>query len=108
MTSRATAMKYVSPKMKRNKKDISILGPNITGLIFRYALVFIEKNSISHNTRLWVSLDGPRQGKNIPIVDQYFISYFIDAINKASIKEALTIKLILLSSQANVDQLLLM
>ena len=37
------------------------------GQISRYALAYMEANNIEHNTRLWVSIDSPHLGANIPI-----------------------------------------
>lgn len=59
-------------------EKISIIGPSMGGLISRYALAHMEKNSINHNTRLWVSFDSPHLGANIPIGAQenlYFYGY---------------------------------
>ena len=59
-------------------EKISIIGPSMGGLVSRYALAHMEKNNISHNTRLWVSFDSPHLGANIPIGAQenlYFYGY---------------------------------
>jgi hypothetical protein len=59
-------------------EQISIIGPSMGGLISRYALAYMEKNSIPHNTKLWVSFDSPHLGANIPIAAQenlYFFGY---------------------------------
>lgn len=59
-------------------EKISIIGPSMGGLVSRYALAYMEKNSINHNTRLWVSFDSPHLGANIPIGAQenlYFYGY---------------------------------
>jgi hypothetical protein len=59
-------------------EKISIIGPSMGGLISRYALAFMEKNNMNHNTRLWVSFDSPHLGANIPIGAQenlYFYGY---------------------------------
>ncbi|MCZ8169691.1 T9SS type A sorting domain-containing protein [Flavobacterium sp.] len=59
-------------------EKITIIGPSMGGLISRYALAYMEKNNINHNTRLWVSFDSPHLGANIPIGAQenlYFYGY---------------------------------
>lgn len=59
-------------------EQISIMGPSMGGLVSRYALAYMEKNSIPHNTKLWVSFDSPHLGANIPIAAQetlYFYGY---------------------------------
>jgi hypothetical protein len=57
------------------------MGPSMGGLISRYALAFMEKkyddtnlDEWQHNTRLWVSVDSPHLGANIPIGVQSFLN----------------------------------
>ena len=80
------AMAVVSLLQRENVKlaangsaeKISIIGPSMGGLVSRYALAYMEKNNINHNTRLWVSFDSPHLGANIPIAAQenlYFFGY---------------------------------
>lgn len=60
-------------------EQISIIGPSMGGLIARYALAYMEKNNITHNTKLFVSFDSPHLGANIPISTQenlYFFGYY--------------------------------
>ncbi|MCL9771054.1 T9SS type A sorting domain-containing protein [Flavobacterium sp. HXWNR69] len=59
-------------------EKIALIGPSMGGLISRYALAYMEKNNLNHNTRLWVSFDSPHLGANIPIGAQenlYFYGY---------------------------------
>ena len=49
---------------------IAIVGPSMGGQISRYALSYMEKNGIPHNTNLWISVDSPHLGANIPMGDQ--------------------------------------
>lgn len=80
------AMALVSLLQRENDKletngsteQISIVGPSMGGLVSRYALAYMEKNNLVHNTRLWVSFDSPHLGANIPIGAQenlYFYGY---------------------------------
>jgi hypothetical protein len=80
------AMALVSLLQRENEKlasndsaeKIAIIGPSMGGLVSRYALAYMEKNNIPHNTRLWVSFDSPHLGANIPIGAQenlYFYGY---------------------------------
>ncbi|HFG0566022.1 TPA: T9SS type A sorting domain-containing protein [Flavobacterium psychrophilum] len=80
------AMALVSLLSRENAKlatngsteKISIIGPSMGGLVSRYALAYMEKNGINHNTKLWVSFDSPHLGANIPIGAQenlYFYGY---------------------------------
>ncbi|HQK40898.1 MAG TPA: hypothetical protein PLO52_12380, partial [Flavobacterium alvei] len=48
-------------------EQLVIVGPSMGGQISRYALAYMEKNNIPHNTRLWVSVDSPHLGANIPL-----------------------------------------
>ncbi len=59
-------------------EQIAVIGPSMGGQISRYALSYMEANNIPHNTRLWISLDSPHNGANIPIGLQHFIKYFAD------------------------------
>lgn len=66
-----------------SSEQITIIGPSMGGLISRYALSYMEKNNIPHNTKLWVSFDSPHLGANIPIGIQetlYFFGYRGDKI----------------------------
>lgn len=59
-------------------EKIVIMGPSMGGLVSRYALAYMEKNNLPHNTRLWISFDTPHLGANIPISAQetlYFFGY---------------------------------
>ncbi|HEV7380930.1 MAG TPA: hypothetical protein VGN64_14115, partial [Dyadobacter sp.] len=50
-----------------SNEKITIIGPSMGGLISRYALRYMEQNSVNHNCKLWVSFDSPHHGANIPI-----------------------------------------
>lgn len=73
-------LKRENAKLTANASNekISIIGPSMGGLVNRYALAYMEKNSMNHNTKLWVSFDSPHLGANIPIGAQenlYFYGY---------------------------------
>uniref|UniRef100_UPI002638CBEE hypothetical protein n=1 Tax=Flavobacterium sp. TaxID=239 RepID=UPI002638CBEE len=53
-----------------------VIGPSMGGLITRYALRFMEQNSLNHQTRLWISFDSPHYGANVPIGLQHLFNYF--------------------------------
>lgn len=67
---------------------IKIVGPSMGGLISRYALAYMEKNNLQHNTDLWISFDSPHNGANIPIGAQRFLEFFAGNGNKGA-QEAL-------------------
>lgn len=52
-----------------------IIGPSMGGLISRYALRYMEQNSLTHDTRLYISFDSPHQGANVPIGFQHLFNY---------------------------------
>ena len=52
-----------------------IIGPSMGGLISRYALRYMEMNSLNHDTRLYISFDSPHQGANVPIGFQHLFNY---------------------------------
>ncbi len=58
-----------------------IIGPSMGGLISRYALNYMESNSLDHETRLWISFDAPHHGANVPIGFQHqfnFLAFGLD------------------------------
>ena len=59
------------------------------GQIARYALSYMEANNLPHNTRLYVSLDSPHNGANIPIGLQHFIKYFATETGDYQLVQAL-------------------
>ncbi|WP_179351533.1 T9SS type A sorting domain-containing protein [Winogradskyella vidalii] len=52
-----------------------IIGPSMGGLIARYALNYMEANSLEADTRLYISFDAPHHGANIPIGLQHQLNY---------------------------------
>lgn len=61
-----------------------VLGPSMGGLIGRYALAYMENNSLDPETRLYISFDAPHRGANIPISLQYLINYFAEQVGDAT------------------------
>jgi hypothetical protein len=66
----------INSKLSQNNsnEELVIVGPSMGGQISRYALSYMEKNNFLHNTRLWVSLDSPHLGANIPMGVQSLIN----------------------------------
>ena len=52
-----------------------VIGPSMGGLISRYALRYMEMNSLNHDTRLYISFDAPHLGANVPIGFQHLFNY---------------------------------
>jgi len=49
-----------------NEQNV-IIGPSMGGLISRFALGYMEQQTLDHDTRLWLSFDAPHHGANVPI-----------------------------------------
>lgn len=64
-----TLYQHINQLLSQNnsQEELIIVGPSMGGQISRYALAYMEANNIEHNTRLWVSVDSPHLGANIPI-----------------------------------------
>lgn len=59
-------------------EELIIVGPSMGGLISRYALTYMEQNTLDHNSGLWISFDSPHLGANVPISFQYAINYLAE------------------------------
>lgn len=66
----------INSQLQQNgsNEELVVVGPSMGGQISRYALAYMEKHNIDHNTRLWVSIDSPHVGANIPIGIQSMIN----------------------------------
>lgn len=76
-------------------EKLVLIGPSMGGQITRYALAHMEKkfaetgNSIwQHNARLWVSVDSPHLGANIPVGAQANIWFLADRLGKEPAKKS--------------------
>lgn len=60
---------YINGLVAQNgsSEKLVIIGPSMGGQISRYALAYMEDKGIPHNTRLWISVDSPHLGANIPL-----------------------------------------
>lgn len=72
---------------KVGQEPLVVLGPSMGGLIARYALAYMEANSLDHDTRLYISFDAPHRGANIPISLQYLINYFAVQVGDATAQQ---------------------
>lgn len=52
-----------------------VIGPSMGGLISRYALRYMEQNSLNHDARLYLSFDSPHLGANVPLGYQHLFNY---------------------------------
>ena len=78
-------------------QKLVLIGPSMGGQITRYALAYmekrfaeetdpIEKPKWQHNARLWVSVDSPHLGANIPVGAQANIWFLADRLGKEPAK----------------------
>ena len=65
---------------KVGEEELVVFGPSMGGLIARYALSYMEQNSLDPETRLYISFDSPHRGANIPITLQYLINYLAESV----------------------------
>lgn len=64
--------------MKVGSEQNVVIGPSMGGLISRYALRYMEQNTMDHDTRLHISFDVPHRGANVPIGMQYLFNYMVN------------------------------
>lgn len=72
---------------KVGQEELVVFGPSMGGLISRYALSYMETNSMDSETRLFISFDVPHNGANIPISLQYLINYFASVTGDPTAQE---------------------
>ncbi len=73
--SLVTVIELINSQKTGSEQNV-VIGPSMGGLISRYALRFMELNSLNHQTRLWISFDSPHYGANVPIGLQHLFNYF--------------------------------
>lgn len=62
-------------KASNNPEENVIIGPSMGGLITRYALNYMEANTLDTDTRLYISFDAPHHGANVPIGLQHQLNF---------------------------------
>ena len=71
---------------KTSDNELIIAGASMGGLVVRYALTYMEHNNIDHQTKLFISVDSPQEGANVPLGIQYMVKYLnkdmLDAVSK--------------------------
>lgn len=71
---------------KSSDNELIIAGASMGGLVVRYALTYMEHNNIDHQTKLFISVDSPQEGANVPLGIQYMVKYLnkdmLDAVSK--------------------------
>ena len=61
---------------RRGRAPLVVGGASMGGLITRYALAYMEKHRLGHQTRIFLSFDAPQQGAFAPVGDQFFLRFF--------------------------------
>lgn len=69
------------------KGDMIVIGISMGAVIARYALAYMEKNGLSHGSSLYISLDGPHHGMNIPVSVQWMIRKLNDVSGNETTKK---------------------
>jgi hypothetical protein len=62
-------------KANNSPEQNVIIGPSMGGIISRYALNYMEANSLDSDTRLYISFDSPHHGANVPIGLQHQLNF---------------------------------
>lgn len=52
---------------KPTSDPLVVVGYSMGGLVARYALTYMEKNGLNHETSLYVSFDSPHKGAHVPL-----------------------------------------
>ncbi|MCB2406504.1 T9SS type A sorting domain-containing protein [Hymenobacter lucidus] len=66
-----------------------VMGASMGGQVARFALAWMEQQNICHNAKLYVSMDSPHRGANIPLGLQYMVDRLADVwIGAGSAREA--------------------
>ncbi len=59
-------------------QSLALVGASMGGLVGRYALAYMEDNSLEHHVRTFISFDSPQAGADIPLGMQYWLWFFAD------------------------------
>jgi hypothetical protein len=62
-------------KASNSPEQNVIIGPSMGGIITRYALNYMENQTLDADTRLYISFDSPHHGANVPIGLQHQLNY---------------------------------
>ncbi len=76
------AIRAINAELAENgsTEKLIVMGPSMGALISRIALSQMS----NHNTRIYISFDGPQQGAYIPMPLQEFYGYMLDIANKTA------------------------
>jgi hypothetical protein len=63
-------------KYRRSTEPLIVAGASMGGVVARYALAYMERNGIDHQTSTFLSFDSPQQGAIVPPGDQWLLYLF--------------------------------
>ncbi len=66
---------------KTSDNELIVAGASMGGLVVRFALTYMENNGIDHQTKLFISVDSPQNGANVPLGLQYMVYYINRDLN---------------------------
>ncbi|NND50999.1 MAG: T9SS type A sorting domain-containing protein [Flavobacteriaceae bacterium] len=72
---------------KTGSEQNVIIGPSMGGLISRYALNYMEDQTLDHDTRLFISFDSPHRGANVPIGVQHQLNFLAFGLGANNVVE---------------------
>ena len=64
-------------KASNSPEQNVIIGPSMGGIITRYALNYMENQTLDADTRLYISFDSPHHGANVPIGLQHQLNFLV-------------------------------
>lgn len=70
-------IKAVNQRKSGNEPNV-VMGISMGGLVARYALADMEARAVNHDARLFISMDSPHQGANVPLGLQAMIRHLTD------------------------------
>ncbi|UOQ53947.1 T9SS type A sorting domain-containing protein [Hymenobacter cellulosivorans] len=82
---------YINNSANRaaDAQESVVMGASMGGQVSRFALAWMEQQNLCHNSKLYVSMDSPHRGANIPLGLQYMVDRLADVwIGSGSAKEA--------------------
>lgn len=79
--------KILEEQNTSSKGKMIVIGINMGAVIARYALAYMEKNGLPHGSSLYISLDGPHHGMNIPVSVQWMIRKMNDVHGNEATKK---------------------
>ena len=59
---------------KTSDNELVVVGASMGGIVVRYALTYMEYNNIDHQTKLFISMDSPQLGANVPLGFQHMFN----------------------------------